>query len=415
MTRLIVLLLIMFGGVWTALYSFEAEDYVVIGVGEWVVQMSLVVFAGLLAFLFVPAYLIVRGSFALWRSPRRFRAWRRDRQDRNAQAMLNHGLTLLMEGGWRRGEKELLRAVDAGANPMLGYIAAARAAQALGAHDRRDNYLREAGTVQPAASVAVGLTQAELQLDVEQREQALATLVQLRSQAPGHGRILDLLKRLYEELNDWKNLLNLVPALKTAKVISGVEAEQLEHRAHAGLLLQAARDETEEVLDRRWRAMSKSLQAQPELLGLYTELKMERDAGDECEHLISSVLNKHWDTGLVRLYGQLSGNDLAAQLKTAEGWLEGRDGDAVLLQCLGRLCVRNRLWGKARSYLDASVGIEPRAETFAVLVELLDEVDDPQAAGDYARRGLTHAEPVPSYAQQVEMPRLVGPDSHTRQ
>ena len=86
MIRLIVVLIVLIAGVALALYSFDDHDYVVIGTGQWVVQTSLIVFVGLLVVAFIPAYMIVRGLFAVWRSPRVFRAWRRHRRERRADA-----------------------------------------------------------------------------------------------------------------------------------------------------------------------------------------------------------------------------------------------------------------------------------------------------------------------------------------
>ena len=408
MRLLILILLVLIAGVWLALHSFGDTNYVVIGVGQRVVQTSLTVFMGLLVVTFVPLYLAVRTLFALWRSPRRFNSWRRDRKDRNAQSTLNKGFTFLIEGRWRAAEKELVRAVDAGANPLLGYIAAARAAQALGASERRDDYLRHATDVQPASSVAVGLTQAELHIDEQQREQALATLLQLRAQTPNHERILALLRSLFEELRDWKNLLELLPALKSRKVLSLAEAAQLERRAFGGLLVQSAASEESAELDTRWNTLPKHTQNHPSLLGLYTELKLRRGDAADCEPLLRAALNKEWHAGLIRLYGLVPGKNTAERLKRAEGWLQTRQDDALLLECLGRLCVKSRLWGKARSYLDASLALDPHPDTYAVLVYLLDHVEDVETAGDYARRGLAAAPPRESFLSDPEWVRVLG-------
>jgi HemY protein len=408
MMRLLLLsLAALVTGVGLALYSFDDTNYVVIGVGEWVVQTSLTVFLGLLFAVFMPFYIIVRTLFALWRSPRTFRAWRRDRKGRSAQVTLNRGLTLLIEGRWRSAERELIRSVDGGANPLLGYIAAARAAQALGASERRDDYLRHATDVQPTTSVAAGLTQAELHIDEQQREQALATLLQLRSHTPNHERVLALLRGLFEELRDWKSLLEILPTLKSRKLLSVAEAAQLERRAHSGLLVQSAASGDFAELVWRWGTLPKIMQNHASLLGLYIELRLRRGDAEDCESLLRAALNKDWNGGLVRLYGLVPGADEIDQLRRAEGWLQTRQDDALLLESLGRLCVRSRLWGKARSYLDASLAIESHPDTYAVLVALLDQVDDGKTAGEYARRGLAQAAPRASFLSDPEWVRVL--------
>ena len=60
----------------------------------------------------------------------------------------------------------------------------------------------------------------------------------------------------------------------------------------------------------------------------------------------------------------------------------------VLLLCLGRLSLRNRLFGKARDYLQSSLQIEPRSETYRELGQLLEQLNETQAALDCYRKGL---------------------------
>ena len=287
-----------------------------------------------------------------------------------------------------------------------GYIAAARAAQALGASERRDEHLRRATDAQPTSSVAIGLTQAELHIAEQQREQALATLLQLRAQTPNHDRILALLRSLFVELHDYKSLLEILPSLKSRRLISPGEAVRLERRCLCGLLVVSATSGDAGALSWRWGTLSRSMRQEPEVLGLYTELKLRAADASECESLLRAALNRHWEPELARLYGMVPG-DTTEQLKTAEHWLSTRQDDAMLLECLGRLCVRNRLWGKARSYLDASLAVDAHAETYSVLVELLDQIDDREAAGEYARRGLEHAAPRRGWLSDPEWSQML--------
>ena len=48
-----------------------------------------------------------------------------------------------------------------------------------------------------------------------------------------------------------------------------------------------------------------------------------------------------------------------ASIERAESWLKQHPDDAALLLTLGRLCAQQELWGKAQSYLDASIAVEP--------------------------------------------------------
>lgn len=66
-------------------------------------------------------------------------------------------------------------------------------------------------------------------------------------------------------------------------------------------------------------------------------------------------------------------------MQLAESWLKQAPQDAQLLLCLGRLCLRNQLWGKAREYLEASLQFARQADTCIELARLL------ASQGDLAR------------------------------
>ncbi|MCY1380050.1 heme biosynthesis-associated TPR protein [compost metagenome] len=90
----------------------------------------------------------------------------------------------------------------------------------------------------------------------------------------------------------------------------------------------------------------------------------------------------------MRLYGLLRGRDPARQLQTAEGWLKEHPSDASLLLTLGRLCLRNRLWGKAREYFETSLSFRRDSETCAELARLLAQLGEVERSNQLFQEGL---------------------------
>ncbi len=360
--------------------------YVLLTYGGWSLETSLAVAALALILLYAVVALLLR----LGRAPLRLREWEQRRVRRRARRALTQGLLSLAEGRWSQAERELLREADHSETPLLNYLSAARAAQQQGEHERRDHYLRLAHLSLPTAEVAVGLTQAELQLDHHQHEQALATLVHLHDLAPHHNHLLKLLRVLYQRLNDWEKLLGLLPELRRRRIEPTEELDELELQAHRGLLLQKARQAEAPALAEHWKDVPKKLRCHPLMLDAYSAALVGLGETDAAERLLRESLEKCWAADLVQRYGELSVQDCAAQLSTAEGWLPKHDHDAALLFCLGRLCLRNRLWGKARSYFEASLGIGGplRPWVYRELGQLLDQMNEPEAAQDCYRKGL---------------------------
>ena len=75
-------------------------------------------------------------------------------------------------------------------------------------------------------------------------------------------------------------------------------------------------------------------------------------------------------------------------LKKAEGWLGAHSEDPDLLLTAAQLCLRNELWGKARSYLETVISLRPTPEAYQEYGALLNQLGDPDAAADAYRDGL---------------------------
>lgn len=79
---------------------------------------------------------------------------------------------------------------------------------------------------------------------------------------------------------------------------------------------------------------------------------------DEAQRVIEQALELNWDSKLIELYAECRGvSDATGRLSRAEKWLRLHPQDDVLLLVLGRLCVEQQLWGKAKSFLEASLSI----------------------------------------------------------
>ena len=60
-----------------------------------------------------------------------------------------------------------------------------------------------------------------------------------------------------------------------------------------------------------------------------------------------------------------------------------------MLLAAGRACIRNELWGKARSYLESSLAIRPTPVAYHDLGQLMLQLDEKDAATLAFSRGLT--------------------------
>jgi HemY protein len=388
MKLLLATLIVLVAAVVFALYAQQDPGYVIINFRDWRIETSLVLLiaAALLGFFIL--YYLIRFIIKTRRIPKSLSNWKKQRRMRKARKAMSQGLMALAEGNWTSAEKSLVKYVNISDTPVLNYLNAARAAQKLGATERRDYYLRKANEVMPKANVAIALTQAELQVNQGQMEQALATLTSLQNSAPRNTNVQKLLLRLYVELHDWERLLELLPKLTRQHLISQDQYQRLEQNAYTELVKRAAADSDLRYLNATWQRVPRHLKQDESLLRTYVNELVRLGAVSDAENILYQSLNKKWDDSLVYLYGTINLGDLSRQLSRAEGWLKKHQNDPTLLLTAGRLCVRYNLWGKARQYLEASAAAGMHPETYKELGNLLEHMGETDQAREYYRKGL---------------------------
>lgn len=213
--------------------------------------------------------------------------------------------------------------------------------------------------------------------------------------------ILLLLWRLLILLLAWINPMNLVSWGRSWFASRQVQKELRESAVESvdeALLIKElnALDKTEsgtrvtlQELRKFWKKRAKRFADDPDVIAAYVDALARAGEHSEAVSLLESSLDKFWNDALIRRYSLLSLHveDAAAarQLQRAETWLQERHKDGVLLLALGRLSLRNQLWGKAKDYLERSLRAVPDAEVFAELARLLLSLKEQERTAEYLR------------------------------
>jgi HemY protein len=366
----------------------DDPGFVLIKYRDYSLETSLAFGVVVLIVAMVVIYLAIRFFRGFWRLPNSMKLHSQNRRFGKSRKLLNQGLIDLAEGRFDQAEVNLIKMVEYSESPLLHYLAAARAAQLQGKHDERDSYLKAAHEARPEAEIAIGVTQAELQLAHQQLEQSLATLTHLRGIAPRHNHILRLLARVYFELEDWQSLVELLPDIRKKKLLKESILKTMEAKSFRGFLAAAKTDQ--QVLEQAWAKIPKAAQTDADLILYYIKLSNHAASkSSSVEQLIIKSLDQKWDDRLVEAYGLFNASDPNEQLKRTEKWLDDYAKNENLLLALGRICVRAKLWGKAQSYLEASIGVKPMAASCLALAQLLgDQLQQKDKASKYYQKGL---------------------------
>lgn len=391
MLRLFIVCLIALAfAIGLSLLVLRDPGYVLISYDQTSIEANLWAALTAVVLLLALGYFLVRSVLQIRYSGRSLQHWLQGRDARRSEALLTTGLIEYFEGKWKRSLKTFSKDAERSPTPLLNYLLAARASEALGETEQSAQYLQKAEAATPDAKIAIGLTQAEIELNNKQLEQCLATLTRLRELAPEHPQTLRMLIDVNQQLQDWRALEPLLPQARRQKVLSGDSLQRLEFAVYKGLLNEPARkgEANLAAITAQWSATPKTLKRDPELVGIYARALAAGDDHAQAEKILRNHLENSWDADLVRLYGKVSGDDAHKQLIVAERWLRERPNDADLLLTLGRLSLMNELWGKAREYFSASIRISPDAEAYAELGRLLANLGESQQSYDSFHEGL---------------------------
>ena len=391
MKHLFAFFAVIFFAVVAGLLAHDDTGYVLFGRGYSTMEMSLTLFLVLLILSYIFGYALLRFIVRSWGMPDQIKHWRSSQQHKKSRKTSLQGLIDLSQGQWKKAERLLIRSVKNSDMPLLNYLSAAKAAQKQNSPERRDHYLALAHESMPEADFSVRLTQAELQFAHGQNEQALATLVHLHSISPKHPHIMVLLTRIYQDVKSWKDLKNLLPQLHKHKVFPEKELLGIEKKTYTELIQQVKAENTgNDVsgLKNLWQDISRDLKKDSELIAIYCNKLIQLDDNDEAETILKAAIKKEWNAELVKLYGLVKSSQLEKQLLFAESLSRDHDNNPILLLTLGRLCMYNDLWGKARAYLEASVGNREMTETYKELGLLMEYLNEPKLAAEYFKKGL---------------------------
>jgi HemY protein len=324
---------------------------------------------------FVIGYLLLRFIFGAIGLPAKVREYRERRRRETARATLLTAVSAFFAGRFGRAEKAAASVMESPDTAALGAVLAARAAHELRHYDERDAYLARAEQLAAGEPVVRIVAAADMLLDQRRFQEALQVL---RTLPEKHTAALRLELKAQQQAKNWEQALLLVDQLERRDVFDATQAGQLRRYAHAENLKRKALDQR--ALEECWQRIPAAQKRDAKIAAAAAQCYLALGGIAQAMQIIEQALSLEWDSDLVGLYAECEGADTIRQIERAEQWLKSNPRDAVLLLTLGRLCARQGLWGKAQSYLEASISVEPLYSAYLVLAQLHDRLGNADAA-----------------------------------
>lgn len=342
--------------------------YVLLVYPPYRIDMSLTLFVILILLLLLAGYSLVRVVLSAVALPAHARRFREQREHAKSQALLNTALNAYFEGRYAAAERAAVHAMELGEKSSLHTILAASSAHELRKYDKRDEYLTIVENKEVGDTTMRLMATTKFMLDQHDPEAALDALEKLRATGvKSHLGALSLELKAQQQAGHWDAALHIIAQLEQRQAIDVTVAAKLRQQAY-GERLRELQSGTEVI--NYLKRIPDELRNRSKIAAIAARALMQFDECVQAQRLLAESLNVHWDRTLITLYGDCQASDVIAQIEQAEQWLDHHREDADLLLALGKLCMRQQLWGKAQNYLDASISISPSHATYTALAAL---------------------------------------------
>ncbi|MBI3222119.1 MAG: heme biosynthesis protein HemY [Nitrosomonadales bacterium] len=379
--KYLIWILLLFAAAVALTMASHNPAYVLLVYPPYRIEMSFILFVVLWLLTLVFGYGLLRLVIAALQLPAYVKKFRLERAQAKARELLDETLSAYFEGRYAEAEKAAARAMELGDTSALHPIIAARAAHELHEYEKRDAYLAAAEGRKVGDATMRLMATTKFMLDQRDPRAALNALQELRDTGvKGHVGALSLELKAQRQAGNWDEVLRVLEQLEKRQAIDVTVAAQLRQQA---CLEKIGQQENLEGLEACLKNIPADFKRRSRIAATAASALIRHGGGAVAQQLLSDSLNAQWDSELVALYGDCQSGDVLVQIEQAEKWLNQHKQDAGLLLALGKLCLHQKLWGKAQSYLDASISISPGKGAYEALGLLAERLGNAEQASKY--------------------------------
>jgi len=380
MKRLLLFFLIAIAVIGASVVSpmlLDDPGRVVIGVGPWELETSLLALAMVVFVLWIGLGLV----WGAVRWPARALASRRSTRSRK---QLEEGFLALTQGEWTKAEQAFGQSLEH-QKSVAGILGAARAAQGRSDFEARDAWLAKADARFGRKHFVTEFARAQLAMDEGRLDHAIELYERLHLKKPKHLGVLRALLQAYQDGGRWRALRELTPALQRAGMIGADKAKALVQLAGKKELAQC-----EEYGDLRftWKALGRVQRKDPELVLAFARRAHDLGHHDQAGKSLSKLLDEQLSTEALAVYRLSDETNRATRIEDLEWRLRQQPDHPQLLEALGFLYLDNGDHDKAQTCLEQAVTVQSSAETFQALGRLMDQKGETEKAARYYRSAL---------------------------
>lgn len=347
------------------------------------IRINLHLFVGLVILQVVLLYVLLRIVMGLVHLPGQWTRWRVNHQRHQVETALNHAGLAFFEGRFQFAEREAERVLGnkQGHNSRaLALMIAAHSADQIDELAKRDRYLNEIAQLPEKQQLSRYLLLARSALAKHDNVGAKNALEAASKISPNLTQVAKLRLRYEWENGNPQGVLQQVDKLSRADALSESELQSYRHWAYQQLLARAHDPSELKMTLKAIPADEREGDLCVDIVKKYLQLGMYAQA----LKYVKKYYPVSFNPDLLPLFSEAnqysSVKDQQKSIEIAEKWLQQRPQDPALQMLLGQLSYDQQLWGKAKSYLEASLQISNNNVARLLLAKVLEHSGQTAAA-----------------------------------
>ena len=400
MKALIWLVVLFAGAAAVAVLTHSYPGNVFIIIGDELRRVSLNTFILTTVVFVVVLYLLLSLLGRMVSIPGGMRRYGQRRRSAKVADALNEAGQAFFEGRFQKAQSEaekVLKNKECGDAAPLALMLAAYSAEQTNDDAAKQGYLQRLAALPESMQLSRYLLEAESALERYDYEAAQISIDAARKLNPGLTRLLQLELRMAVDQKDAMKVLRLTEQLGKAGALSATELQQYQWVAYRQLLAQCHDAKALKTCLKRIPeadqkgGLSVEIAERFQQLGLYaqaakwakTHYPLNRDV---------ALLNVLFESS-----ASLSDKEQQQAFEAADGWLKTYREDTDLLLALGEAAYQRQLWGKAQSYLEASLSQQPSIQAHLALAKVFKATEQKALAEQHQAAALALVEQAGSW------------------
>ena len=402
MKALIWLVVLFAGAAAVAVLTHSYPGNVFIIVGDELRRVSLNTFILSTVVFVVVLYLLLSLLGRLISIPGGMRRYGKRRRSAKVADALNEAGQAFFEGRFQKAQSEadkVLKNKECGDAAPLALMLAAYSAEQTNDDAAKQGYLQRLAALPESMQLSRYLLEAESALERYDYEAAQTSIDAARKLNPGLTRLLQLELRMAVDQKDAMKVLRLTEQLGKAGALSTTELQQYQWVAYRQLLAQchdakALKTCLKRIPDADQKGgLSVEIAERFQQLGLYAQAAKWAKAH----------YPQNRDVALLKVLFEsaenLSDKEQQQAFEAADGWLKTYREDTDLLLALGEAAYQRQLWGKAQSYLEASLSQQPSIQAHLALAKVFKATEQTALAEQHQAAALALVEQAGSWEE----------------